>query len=511
MPTRIRGRASLLAFVLVISACSAEAPLDVAAPDATESAPNELASDLGATTPDVDVEGAVAVAPPVTTSIEPVPETSTTTIVVAEPGAPVSIEGLAGAIGDQEATPDVVGPNRSLGADPLLSGDGLRAAIAEQSCVAPDESAGEDAPLWVTDALEAAVNHPDFAQLDVGVSVWIDGWGEVVTRTPDLPLVPASNEKILVAHAANELFDPADTLDTTIEHVGNDLVLRASGDPTFSTQAARNLVSQVAANGVTTADRLVIDVSDFPQPSAATGWQSWQIRNFVGPLSGLMLDDNRWNTSDEFLETPALINGRWIADALRAAGVSVNVVEVGTLPAGRTVGTVSSAPIGSLVRDMMLFSDNQIADMMTLQLGRVQGQGTLVDGIAQIDQVLGELCVPLAGVMDDGSGLSRSNLRSAREFQEILRAMRDTASAEIFESQLPIGGVSGTLRGRFGGDAGRVLAKTGTIFGGRALSGYATTDSGRDVVFSIIINGDRETTSSSLGAMDQLVRTILRS
>ncbi len=379
-----------------------------------------------------------------------------------------------------------------------------------QSCVASPEDTLTDAPAWVTNSLTAAVNHPDFANLDVSVSVWIDGWGEVVTRDPDLALVPASNEKILVAHAANERIDPARTLDTTIERVGADLVLRAAGDPTFSTWRANQLIEQVVAAGVTSVDRLIIDVSAFPQPSAAPGWQSWQIRNFVGPLSGFMLDDNRWNTSDEFLETPALVNGEWLAGALRNSGVAVNSVEIGAPPAGTVVGVTQSAPVGTLIRDMMLFSDNQVADMLVLQLGLINGAGTLEDGIAQIERELSELCVPLAGVMDDGSGLSRSNFRSAREFQEILRAIRNSETAEVFESQLPIGGVSGTLRRRFGGDPGRVQAKTGTIFGGRALSGYAVTDSGRDVVFSILINGDREQTSASLGALDALVRTILR-
>lgn len=395
--------------------------------------------------------------------------------------------------------------------DRIVGGVIGEAGTLQDGCVAPSHSGLTDAPTWVVDALEAAVRHPDFADLDVGVSVWIDGWGEVVTRDPDLPLVPASNEKILVAHAANELIDPSSTLDTTVELLGADLVLRAAGDPTFTTGRANELVAQVAAAGVTSAERLIIDVSDFPQPSAAPGWQSWQIRNFVGPLSGLMLDDNRWNTSDEFLESPALLNGEWFAGALRNAGIAIGTVEVGSARPGTIVGTSASAPVGTLVRDMMLFSDNQIADMMTLQLGLVEGQGTLEDGIAQIERELAELCVPLAGVMDDGSGLSRSNFRSAREFQEILRAIRDSDTADVFESQLPIGGVSGTLGRRFGGDAGRVQAKTGTIFGGRALSGYATTDSGRDAVFSIIINGERDATSASLGALDAFVRTILRS
>ena len=393
---------------------------------------------------------------------------------------------------------------------PSASG-GFVAESSTPSCEAPPTGELSDPPEWVTTALQAAVDHPDFTGLDVSVSVWIDGWGEVITRDPDLALLPASNEKILVAHAANELLDPTSTIETSIEHVGQDLVFRAGGDPTFTTWRADQLVNQVVESGITSADRLLIDVADFPQPSAASGWQSWQIRNFVGPLSGFMLDDNRWNVSDEFLETPALINGQWLADRLRIAGVVVGAVEIGSPPTGRTVASSQSEPIGSLVRTMMLASDNQIADLLTMQLGLLAGAGTLDNGIAQIHAELEELCVPLAGVMDDGSGLSRGNFRSAREFQEILRAVRETDTADVFVTQLPIGGVSGTLRGRFGADAGRVQAKTGTIFGGRALSGYATTDSGRDVVFSILINGERERTSASLGALDALVRTILRS
>ena len=384
--------------------------------------------------------------------------------------------------------------------------------FVETPCVAPaDSTVTGEAPASVVSALEAAAGHPDFAGLDVSVSVWIDGWGEVLSHDADLALVPASNEKILVAHAANELLDPSSTLETSIEQVGSDLVFRAGGDPTFSTWRAHLLIDQVIEAGITSADRLVIDVSEFPQPAAAPGWQGWQLRNFVGPLSGFMLDDNRWNTTEEFLEAPATLNGEWLSDTLQNRGVSIGSVELGNPDPGQVVATVQSEPISELVSSMMLFSDNQIADMLVLQLGLVNGQGTLADGIAQIEAELAELCVPLSGVMDDGSGLSRANHRSAREFQEILRAMRDSDTADVFETQLPVGGISGTLGGRFGGDPWRVRAKTGTIFGGRALSGYATTDSGREAVFSILINGERDRTSASLGAMDALVRQILRS
>ena len=377
-------------------------------------------------------------------------------------------------------------------------------------CVALPADPITNAPAAVVDALEVAVNHPNFANLDVGVSVWIDGWGEVVSINPEQPLVPASNEKILVAHAANELLDPAATFETTIELVDGDLVLRAGGDPTLTTWRANTLVDQVLAAGITSASRLIIDVSEFPQPSAASGWEDWQLHGYVGPLSGFMLDDNRWNNTEEFLESPALLNGEWLAERLRIAGVSVGSVEVGTAPDGEVVATTQSEPVATLMRNMMFSSDNQIADMTVLHLGLLDGEGTLVDGMERIDQTLRELCVPIDGVMDDGSGLSRLNSRSAREFQEILRAIRTAETADVFESQLPVSGVSGTMSRRFGSDPGRVQAKTGTIFGGRALSGYAQTDSGREAVFSILVNGDREAASASLGAMDALVRTILR-
>ena len=161
-------------------------------------------------------------------------------------------------------------------------------------------------------------------------------------------------------------------------------------------------------------------------------------------------------------------------------------------------------------------SNNQIADMLVMALGHdFAGDGTLASGIAVMDTALGELlassCGSLSGISDDGSGLSRGNARSAREFQELLRAMQTTDAGQRLADQLPVGGVSGTLSRRFSADVGRVSAKTGTLRDGRALSGYAVTDSGRDVVFSIITNGDRDVVAASLPAIDALVTAALRS
>jgi D-alanyl-D-alanine carboxypeptidase/D-alanyl-D-alanine-endopeptidase (penicillin-binding protein 4) len=98
----------------------------------------------------------------------------------------------------------------------------------------------------------------------------------------------------------------------------------------------------------------------------------------------------------------------------------------------------------------------------------------------------------LAGADDDGSGLSRANGRSAREWRLLLQAARSQPWWPQLHDALPVAGRTGTLAPRFRGTAaeGSVRAKTGTIIGGIALSGFGTTAGGRGFVFSVLVNGD---------------------
>jgi D-alanyl-D-alanine carboxypeptidase/D-alanyl-D-alanine-endopeptidase (penicillin-binding protein 4) len=74
-----------------------------------------------------------------------------------------------------------------------------------------------------------------------------------------------------------------------------------------------------------------------------------------------------------------------------------------------------------------------------------------------------------------------------------------------------LAGRTGTLVNRFRGlpGEGQVRAKTGSVRESRALSGYLTTAGGRDVVFSLIVNGP--TASNALAAMDNLVAAMVES
>ena len=345
--------------------------------------------------------------------------------------------------------------------------------------------------------------------------MWVDGWGEIATHNPDQRLFPASNQKLLVAIGANANLDLDATLSTKIDRVGDDLVIRAAADPTLTfprLMAALDTALEITGPRL---GRLIIDVSDFPQATEADGWLDWHSPQFVGPLSGLMLENNRWTQADELLADPDQVNGERIASFLAERGVQVdaiNVASVGEAPVGgETLSTVESVPIGSLVRTMLLSSDNQHADLLLMELGRqATGTGTLDEGAKAVESVLYDSCGSLDGLIDDGSGLSRGNLRSAGSFVASLAALHGTPEGDLLRSQLPIGGVSGTLSGRFGGpNAGRVQAKTGTILNGRSLTGWASMDNGRDAIFSVIVNGEDGATSASVGAIDALVREIL--
>lgn len=364
----------------------------------------------------------------------------------------------------------------------------------------------------LTNRIVEALAHPGFADVEVGLSVWVEGLGEIAVHQPDLQLEPASNQKILVALAANSMFDLDERLTTSFERVGTDLVIRAAADPSISLDRLRAALDVVAATS-TSFDRLVLDVSAFPQTPRAAGWEDWQIPRYVGPLSSFMIDNNRWAQSTEMVTNPDRVNGELIIDLLADRGVQVDSLEIASdaPEVGQSITTIESPPIGDLVQRMLVSSDNQHADLLLMELGRSYAQvGTLANGAAAINDALEARCASVAGDIDDGSGLSPDNRRSARAFVDALVSLHDTPEGEILRSQLPVGGVSGTLASRFGGSiSGRVQAKTGTIIGGRSLTGWGTTADGSDAIFSLIVNGEPGAAHASLGAMDALVALIV--
>jgi D-alanyl-D-alanine carboxypeptidase/D-alanyl-D-alanine-endopeptidase (penicillin-binding protein 4) len=208
---------------------------------------------------------------------------------------------------------------------------------------------------------------------------------------------------------------------------------------------------------------------------------------------------------------PALANGEAFRFALAAHGVAVNgpTVHGVAAPKDPVIASLTSAPVSALLTDTMLRSDNMAAEELLKEVGHASGApGSTTGGLSLTRAALAPLCVPLAGTDDDGSGLSTADGRSPREWRGLLQAARTQPWWPVLRDALPLAGRSGTLSTRFRHTAaeGNVRAKTGTIPGGIALSGYGTTTGGRGFVFSVLVNGARA--SAAERPLDALIAAI---
>jgi D-alanyl-D-alanine carboxypeptidase/D-alanyl-D-alanine-endopeptidase (penicillin-binding protein 4) len=356
------------------------------------------------------------------------------------------------------------------------------------------------------------------------VSVWVDGLGEVAAHNPDQPLLPASNQKMLTAMSVLASMPGETTLATEIRSAGpqvgpvlqGDLFLVGGGDPTLTRHGPHSLdalAGQIAARGIqVVSGSLIGDESRYDAARSAPGWRPEHVPIYIGPLSALVVDRNQHRGDPAYAADPLPGNVAVFRAALIRHGVKVAGPDGrGTAPPGTAVlAALTSPPVGRLVHEMLLRSDNLFAELLLKEVGlRVRGAGTSAAGLVAGAEVLGQAHVPTDGESADGSGLSRANHRSARQWRTMLQAALTQPWGRAFREALPVAGHSGTLsrRMRAGPVAGNVRAKTGWIDEARALSGYLTTGSGRNAVFSILINGTTPATKV-IPAIDELVATI---
>ncbi len=153
-------------------------------------------------------------------------------------------------------------------------------------------------------------------------------------------------------------------------------------------------------------------------------------------------------------------------------------------------------------------SQNLHAELFQRLLGRLEGQdGTIAQGARVVRQFLINAGVdPGDFLFYDGSGLSGDDLITPRAATTLLTYAAHQPWGEPFRASLPIGGVDGSLSGRFAGPMkGKVFAKTGTLSEVNALSGYLTAASGKTLVFSILCNDRQPAGDAARSAMDRIV------
>jgi D-alanyl-D-alanine carboxypeptidase/D-alanyl-D-alanine-endopeptidase (penicillin-binding protein 4) len=330
--------------------------------------------------------------------------------------------------------------------------------------------------------------------------------------------MPASTTKLVTAVNALTVFGPAHRFTTTVRKgsTWGKVVLVGAGDPSLNRANLKTLAAATAHNVRAHNVRNVtvqVDDSLFPRPTSAYGWMSDYMPTDVSPVRALVVNQHvRWDTSIDA--------GKEFAAQLKAYGVSTRAIERARAPRGTPVlGSVQGRRLDSIVRSMLLPSDNDYAEALHRLVALRTGHAATWSGAAAAQRkVLAGLGIDLGtSRLYDGSGLSRADRLTARQIVSVLSLPLDGAHPKLVSmlDSLPVAGRSGTLGPRYLRYAtwptrcavGLVEGKTGSLRGVITLAGYARGADGRTKAFAFLANGVPSTLTTRR-AVDRLATTV---
>ncbi len=169
--------------------------------------------------------------------------------------------------------------------------------------------------------------------------------------------------------------------------------------------------------------------------------------------------------------------------------------------------TLYSLKSDSVFKEMMVPSDNFIAEQLLLVYSNLLGQDLSGEGAIKYiaKNYLKEL--PDKPVWVDGSGLSRYNLFTPRDIIKLLKLIYNQVNdKERLFAMLPAGGKSGTLKNAYPKTNNPfVFGKTGTLSNVHCQSGYVVTKKKKIYLFSFMNNNF---VSSTVGVREEMGKII---
>ncbi|HUV17541.1 MAG TPA: D-alanyl-D-alanine carboxypeptidase/D-alanyl-D-alanine-endopeptidase [Ilumatobacteraceae bacterium] len=355
------------------------------------------------------------------------------------------------------------------------------------------------------------------------LAVSVDG-RTVGSWNGDVAVIPASTNKLLIAGAAIELLGADHRFTTSLAAppatdgvVDGDVYLVGGGDPLLvaggfpvdddgaadasATTSLDALADAVVGAGITTVRGAVVgDATRYDDQYVNPTWGTGIAYVDAGPIGGLVVNDGQTVGRSGRQPDPGEAAAREFARLLRERGVSVSngwvagAVEPGT----PLLASIESAPLSSIVADMMTRSDNDTAEMLVKEIGLVGvGAGTTPAGLQVLDAAVRSWGVPMENVvLVDGSGLSANNRLTCDTLVGVLDHLADTPALQ----GLAVAGRSGTLIDEFLGSPveGQLVAKTGTLTNPpadadppevKALAGSLEAANGDLLEFALVLNG----------------------
>ena len=347
-------------------------------------------------------------------------------------------------------------------------------------------------------------------------------------RASETPARAASVMKLFTAAAALETLGPDYRVTTRVYVDATDpsiLYLVGAGDITLSRAGVNQqsvyqnapklsqLVNQISRTmGTQTFSQIVLDSTAYGSPAGEyqSVWDSRGLSDgYMSYVSALQVDGDRNDPKakdSQRSKDPVKRAGTWFKESLGALAADA-VVTKGAAPADAVeVAKVQSAPLSTWIDYMLIVSDNTLAEaiarLVSLDVGLDGSFGSLTDAYKRALRGTG---LDLSGlVVEDGSGLSRLNLVSPAQVNELLKLIdQGYEDFEIIKQGMPVSGTPGSLSNRLLDAVGSVTAKTGWIRTGYTLAGYIDAADDTRLIFTVYNLGD--VTTDNREAMDDLV------
>jgi len=237
----------------------------------------------------------------------------------------------------------------------------------------------------------------------------------------------------------------------------------------------------------------------------------------IGFTAGRNIDRNEFYVKPSFelqkiqsipLATSWIIANELLRDTLKKKIINENIYFTGDEKISTSsFKTIHSQPTDSVLKPMMHRSDNFFAEQTLLMVSNeklgVMNDTKIIDSILKTDFK----DLPQKPRWVDGSGLSRYNLFTPQDFVAILNKMKNEFGMNRIKEIFATGG-EGTISSYYKSDSGYIYAKTGTLSGVVALSGFLTTKKGKQLLFSVLVNNHQASATAVRKAVEKFIQGI---
>lgn len=396
--------------------------------------------------------------------------------------------------------------------------------------------------------LDAVLNHAELAGALVGACVMRQDGTVLYERNPDARMVPASNQKLLACSFALDRLGPDWKPKTEFWKESDAVVVRTTGDP-MATYADWKAVGAKLSITPGTAFRVVQPFD----PAIPPGWEWDDLPNkyaarvasltvdrgsfeLWGGPEGLELRPSGYGVRIVHFDQPGPARVRYephvgvcfVSGTLpeRTTRLDTLALPDPTLAAVKAMGgsswtaavsvpdrkpdmVVEGRPIREIVAGCLPRSDNNLAEALAL-LGASGGSSSARVGYGDVSREMRAFVRKAIGDAafrpDDGSGMSRHNIVTARGLAQLLVwAGRQPWASVYFENMAAPG--RGTLASRLAGSTFR--GKTGTLDMVSSLSGIVVVKEERLAV-SLLMNHYACSAARARALQDAFIGTLER-